>query len=218
VDQKSLLSEAVDQSDLIESIAASATTPDPKVVEEAIKKESDSRILAEISAEESRMQQSLVEISLSLNNTEARVDRALQYANWTVLNSTDTKTRAQQTEADALTNNETMKTLLKEFPKLNTSLIKADKTIHETNQTIATMMKDMGDAAKEKLAIKRATDAEDVLKLLQPRIMGIEHHTKSLEHIVHGGNFTLMVDDEINADIQDSLDTIQEAFHNQLDE
>merc|ERR1719359_1286742 len=155
------------------------------------------------------MQQSLVQISLSLNNTEARVDRALQYANWTVLNSTDTKTRAAQTAADALTNNETMKTLLKEFPKLNTSLIEADKKIHETNKTIATMMKDMGDAAKEALALKRATDAEDVLKLLKPRIDGIDRHTKSLEHIVHGGNFTLMLDDEINYDIQDSLDNIQ---------
>lgn len=196
------------------------TTEDPKVVEARIqakiKNASDSQMLAEISEEESRMQSILKDIGVHLNLTEERAARALQYANWTVLNSTDTKTRAVQAQADALTNNKTMKLLLAEFPKLNKSLVKADTKIVDTNASIAKMIKDMGEAAKEKTAMKRATDAEDVLKLLAPRINAIQEHTKQIEHIEHGGNFTLMLDDEINYDLQDSLDDIQEAFAKEI--
>jgi len=185
-------------------------------IQAKIKNVSDSELLAEISAEELRMQDTLKEIGKSLNLTQKRAQRALDYANWTVLNSTDTKERATKATAAAMKNNDTMKMLTALFPKLNASLVKATKKITDTNASIAKMEKDMGDAAKEKTAMKRATDAEDVLKLLAPRIDKIEEHTDKIEQIEHLGNFTLVVDDEINKDIQKSLDDIESTFAVQI--
>lgn len=193
------------------------TTVDPAVIQAKIKNVSDTELLAEIAAEETRMQGMLLDIGKSLNLTQKRAERALMYANWTVLNSTDTKTRATQANAAAMTNNDTMKMLLKEFPKLNASLVKANTKIKDTNASIAKMEKDMGDAAKEKTAMKRAVDAEDVLKLLAPRIDGIEEHQGKIEQIVHFGNFTHVIDDEINKDIQISLDNIEDTFASQIE-
>lgn len=211
-----------EREDQIQTVAAATTTAtttttvDPAVIKAKIKNVSEAELLSEISAEELRMQDMLKAIGTSLNFTEKRAQRALQYANWTLLNSTDTKTRATATNAAAMTNNDTMKMLQKEFPKLNASLVKAHKKITDTNASIVKMEKDMGDAAKEKTAMKRAVDAEDVLKLLSPRIDGIQEHTRKIEQIVHFGNFTLVLDDEINKDIQVSLDNIEETFAQQI--
>jgi len=132
-------------------------------------------------------------------------------------NSSETKNLAANLTSLAMTNNDTRKFLEGELPKLNTSLIAAGKKITETNTSIAKMKTDLGDAAKEKLAMKRAKDAEDALQLLKPRLSAIQAHTKHLELETHLGNMSLFIEDEVNKDIQQSLESVQDTFANQLE-